>query len=246
MKNERITLSREQFDRMKCIFPCNKVIVRIEKKPINTPSGINLDFNDDVLYAEGEDSHVANMSTVMGTIVKQPDRLYFNPHDINSMSWETEIETAVDDVVWSHPLNVRNADEIMVDGVLYQVWNYEDIFCSKREIWVDKWAGTKKTVVVPLNGNVILQPIYKPKLSEFDPNPPELDKERAIVRFNGSNNKRYRAEGVMDIEGLQEGQTVLIDKNTYIIWLERFAFNSNFDNGKMYYALQKRYILCTI
>lgn len=261
MKNNRTSLSREQFDAMKCAFPCNQVIVKIEKKDIKTPSGINLSFNDDVLYGEGEGSHVADMSTVMGTIIKQPEKLYFHPHDSRSMSWETELETAVGDVVFSHPLNVRNADEIEVDGDIYQVWPTEDLFCAKRRMAIQRKNITENDMIVdeaafhdvvvvdrviPLNANVILEPIYKPKLSEFDVLPKELDKERAIVRFVGSSNKRYQAKGVADIEGIKVGDMVLIDKNTYIIWLERMEYNSNFDNGKMYYAIQKRFILAVI
>lgn len=236
MRNERTTLTKEQFERYTCNYPCNHIIVRIDPKEITTPTGIKLDFNDDVLYAEGTDSHVANMSTVMGTIIKQPEKLYFNPHDANSMSWECEdIETEISDTVWSHPLNVRNADEVMVDGVVYQSWCAEDIFCAKR--------GDK---VIPLNGHLIMEPVYKPKLSELDPLPPELDKERAIVRFCGTPNKRYRAKDVVDIIDVKPGDTAIIDKNTYIIWLERFAPNANFDNGKMYYCIQRKHILAVL
>ncbi len=248
MQNNRTHLTKAEFDRYEVSPPCNKIIVRVEHKEIKTPVGIKLSFNDDVLYAEGNDSHVANMSTVMGVVVKQPDRLYFNPRDINSMSWECgdDIETLVDDTVWSHPLNVRNCDEIEVEGELYQVWDYGDLFCAKREVWVNKWDGTKKTVVVPLNGYAIIEPIYKPRISEFDVLPQELDKTRGIVRFTGSDNKRYHAKGAVDLKGIKEGDTVVIDERSYIVWLERFQYNSNFDNGKQYYVIQKRYLLAIL
>src|SRR5512133_1629825 len=100
MKNERTQLTRSQFERMTVHFPCNQIIVRIDKKEIRTKSGIRLDFNDQTLYAEGEDSHIADTSTVMGTVCKQPERLYFNKHDAKSMSWETTLETCVGDICW--------------------------------------------------------------------------------------------------------------------------------------------------
>ena len=235
MKNERTTLTADQFARYQIHYPCNSVIVRIDEQEVVTKAGLRLDFNKETLYAEGTESHVADMATVMGTIVKQPERLFFHPKSMLSLSWECDIETLVGDVVWSHPLNVKNCDEIMVEGQLYQVWNYEDLFCAKR--------GDE---VIALNGNLILEPIYKPKTSEFDVSPPELDKERAIVRFIGTPNKRYQAKGLHDIQGVEVGDTVLIDKNTYIIWLERFSHNANFDNGNMYYAIQGRHILAVI
>lgn len=239
MKNERTKLSAKAFASFRTPFPANKIIVRIDKKEIKTKAGINLDFNEDTIYAEGTDSHAANVSTVMGTVAKVPDKLYFHPRDVNSMSWEVDgFDLQVNDIVWSHPLNVRNCDEIDVEGILYQVWALEDVFIARR--------GGIDGEVICLNGNVILEPISQEKVSDYDLLPKGLDTEKAIVRYVGKPNKRYQAVQCADIQGLKPGQTVIIEKGTPIIWLERFYANANFDHGKMYYCIQARHVVAIL
>jgi hypothetical protein len=222
MKSYRVRLTKKQFNSFECHYPSNVVIVEVkQRKDIKTKSGISVGFNPDVNYSDsaGEDksSHPADVANITGRIVKQVEKLYYNPKDINnSMSWETEIETEEEMVVWTHPLNAKNCCEIEVEDKLYQAWNYQDLFVGKKEIWLDKWKGTKQTVVVPLNGHVILQPVLEEKLSELDVLDPNVNKSRAIVKFNGSDNIRYMYKGVADLKGLKEGDTVLIEKGAYL------------------------------
>ena len=253
MENNRIHLSKEEFERYEVHYPCNSVIVEVEyNKDIVTKTGIKVNFNEDTLYEEGTDSHIADMAHVVGIIVKQPERLYFNMRDIKSMSWECDLETQVGDMVWSHALNTKNAPEIMVDDRLYQTWPYEDLFVAKRIVKKDliQTSYLSKEIlyqsIIPLNGNVILKTVYKDRLSELDNLPPEIDPTRGIVKWNGSDNKRYQARGVADMQGLKEGDLVVIDKNTYPIYLERNKYNATFDDGNLYYAIQKRHILGVI
>ena len=238
MKNFRTRLTKQQFDNYKVSYPSNMVIVEIPHyEEVKTPAGINVGFNPDVLYSDydGEDTSArpADLAGVRGVIVKQVDQLYFNPKNISrSMSWDAIVETEIGMTVWTHPLNVKNCCEIEVDDKLYQVWPYEDLF-----------VGRVNDRVVCLNGSVILEPLYKERSSELDVLESEIDKTKAIVRFNGSDNKCYLNKGFTDMKGLKDGDVVLIDRNTYLFYLERFSYNATFDNGKKYWCIQKKHII---
>jgi hypothetical protein len=55
MKNERVTLTEDQFDRYEPHYPSNMVIVQMPPEyKITTPSGIDVGFNPDVMYGEGD------------------------------------------------------------------------------------------------------------------------------------------------------------------------------------------------
>jgi hypothetical protein len=248
MQNNRTKLTSEQFDRFEIYYPANAVIVRMDSsKDLLTKSGIKINFNEDTLYSneDGTDtsSHVADVAAITGTIEKQIDRLYFNRKDVmKTMSWETTVETQIGDVVWFHPLISKNCDEIDVEGVLYKVIPYDDLFVAKRRRWLNKFDGHKTTDIIPLNGNVILATLQIPSLSDLDLIDKDIDTTRGIVKWNGSNNTAYQTKGVGDIVGLKEGDLVVIEKNCYPFFLERSKWNATFDNGNQYFVIQKRHI----
>jgi hypothetical protein len=241
MKNNRTRLTRDEFYRYGCYYPSNVVIIEMPPEhDLKTPSGINVGFNPDVQYGtvneEDTSSHVADCADVYGTVVKQVDRLYFNPKDINnSMSWDCDVETQAGDIVWSHPLATKNCEEIQVDDKIYKVLRYEDLFVARR--------GDE---VIPLNGNVILETQYKSKLSTLDVLEPEVDPTRGIVKWVGSNNRRYQTNGIADFVGLKEGDLVVIQKNCYPFYLERSKYNAHFDQGNLYFVIQGRHIMALL
>jgi hypothetical protein len=252
MKTDCTKLNREAFERMELTYPSNLVIVEMgEEKEIMTSAGIKINFNPDVQYAVANEddgsSHVADVCAVTGRVVKTVDRLYFNRRDVKrTMSWECDMELQEDDIVWFHPLIAKNCSEILVDRTLYKVIPYEDLFVAKRWLWRDKWKGEKYEEIICLNGNVLLETIEQKKMSDFDVLEHGVDEERGIVRFNGLDNKRYQAVGVADMPNLKDGDLVVIQKGSYPFYLERFKYNATFDNGKMYFCVQKRFIQAVI
>ena len=240
MQNNRTKLSKEQFARFNVFYPSNFVIVEMPPEHnIVTPSGIDVGFNPDVQYGTMDSSdtsaHVADCADVFGTITKQVDRLYFNRKDINkSMSWNCDVETLVGDVVFFHPLISKNCNEILVEDTVYKAIPYEDLFVARRG-----------DTVICLNGNILIEPILKPKLSEFDISDPQEDKYKGIVRYNGTNNRRYMARGQADMD-VKVGDTVILDKRSYPFYLERSKYNSNFDGDKQFVVIQKRFALAVI
>jgi hypothetical protein len=153
------------------------------------------------------------------------------------MSWECDVETLVGDIVFFHPLISKNCSEILVEDTVYKVIPYEDIFVARR--------GGLQGEVICLNGNILMETILKPKLSNLDVSDPQEDKFKGIVRYNGSNNRSYITKGQVDMT-VNIGDTVILDKKSYPFYLERSKYNSNFDGDKQFIVIQKRYILAVV
>jgi hypothetical protein len=159
------------------------------------------------------------------------------------MDWETDMELGEGDTVWFSLLESKNSVQIECEGIIYKSIPYSDCYCYKREIWVDKWAGTKKTVVGVLNGYVLCQPCFKPQLSVLDHLSAETeDKTRGVIKFVGSPLKTFLRPEYSQILDLRVGDEVLFDPKTALFALERFSYTAEFDNGKKYYVVPRRRI----
>ena len=94
-------LPKSLLKRMRLANNNNLVLVKV---PTNegrtTEAGVIVGFNNDVQYAEGSGSHMADMAEVHGTVVKAPDKLYYSKDDPYSMSWKTEMMLKEGDEVW--------------------------------------------------------------------------------------------------------------------------------------------------
>lgn len=238
MEINRVKLSKEEFDKARLLYPCNVVIVEIpnateEKK---TKSGIVIGFNKDIIYVEGDDNHVADVADVYGIVVKVPERYYFSAKEQMSPSWDTDIDVMIGDVVWFNVLAATNCEELYVEGKIYRIIPYEDLFVAKR--------GNE---VICLNGNVILSPVYKEKISALDVlSEQEIDSSKGIVRFVGKCNKEYCDHTYADFPDIEVGDVVLIDKRHKLIPLERKKYNACFDDDNLYYATPRRFITMVI
>jgi hypothetical protein len=244
MENPRIKLTQKEFDAFDVHYPSNLVIVQMPPEKDIEVAGIKVNFNPDTLYAEGESSHPADMAPVMGTIVKQVEKLYYNRKDTErTMSWKTSLETLVGDTVWFHHLISKNCSEIEVNKIVYKVIPYEDLFLSVRYVdYPDEFGGIDfAKIITPLNGNILLKEVFIPKLSQFDVTPDTVDPTRGIVAYNGSDNQEYQTGGA-DLSGLAKGDMVVINKNSYIFYLERSKYNSNFGDGERYICIQKKHL----
>lgn len=231
-ENPRTKLSRVAFENMNVHYPCNMVIVRMPPEKDILVAGIKINFNDEVLYAEGNESHIADMAPVMGVVSKVVEKLYYNRKDtLHTMSWDCDQPLIKGDRVWFHHLISKNCSEIDVEGTIYKIIPFEDLFLALR--------GEE---VLMLNGNILLSEVLVPKLSEFDITPDTVDKTRGIVAYNGKDNREYQVRGIADLSGLKKGDLVAISKGAYVFYLERNRYNSSFDGGKPYIVIQKRFL----
>jgi hypothetical protein len=246
-------VSKKELD--KGIIPQNMVLCETyyHTEGAKTKGGIIYGINTDLLYNESDNvddksAHNADMQEVSFRVVKLPTRLYFNPDDKDkSMQWETEQELYEEDIVWCNLIESANAITLMCEGKEYRLLPYQDLICAKREIWVDKWAGTKKTVVVMLNGYVLCEQEMKVQLSELDViSAAEVEPTKGKIAYYGSLNKSYLREDLIDFVDLREGDIVLFDRRVPPVLLERQKYASQFDSEKLYWFIQRCRIVAVI
>ena len=243
----QITLSREELDRAE--IPMNHVLVKIirSSEGLKTNAGITVGFLTDDVFAEGEDSHSANMAEICGVVEKVPDRLFFDKTDPNSMDWETDMELQVGDTVWYSLMEAKNSVQLVCDGVVYKSVPYQDCYVAKRR-WVTEKIGdinisTVQNKVIPLNGYVLCKPVNLPKLSHLDAiSEGQIDKSRGIIAFIGKPVKTYLRDSYSHIDDLCVGDGVLFDNKAAVFYLERFKHTAIFDNGNQYWCVQRRRI----
>lgn len=246
-KRPQISLTREELDRAE--IPVNHVLVKVVRSAegLKTQGGVVVGFNTDNVYAEGDDSHSANMAEICGIIEKLPYSLFFDKSDSRSMDWETEIELCEGDMVWYSLLEAKNSVQLICDGVVYKSIPYQDIYAYKREAWRNKWKGTKVTIRGTINGYVLCRPVMMPRLSDLDAiSDTQIDKTRGIIAFISNPPKAYIRDFYSHIEDLRVGDEVLFDSRTHPFYLERFKHTAIFDNGNQYWCVLRRKIIAIL
>ncbi len=241
----QIEITREELERAE--IPLNHVLIKITRRAegLRTNAGVVIGFREDEVFAEGDDSHSANLAENIGYVAKVPHGLYFNPEDPKSIDWETTIDLVEDDMVWFSLLEAKNSVQLICEGELYKSVPYADCYCYKREVYVNKWAvpPTKKTVTGMLNGFVLCEPVYFAKQSHLDAfSDTQIDKSRGIITFIGDAPKAYIRTEYSHIEDLRIGDEVLFDKKTALFYLERLSQTGLWDNGKQYWVCPRRRI----
>jgi hypothetical protein len=267
MQINRTILTEEEFKNLRMPYPNNLVVVEMpqyegDKK---TESGIIYGFNKEVQYAEGNENHIADVADVYGTVVRCPEKFYFAHKTSYSPSWNTTIEIRVGDLVWFNPLIATNCTEIGVNHKTYKLIPYDDLFVAKRHIEV-KDATINQDVerflnqygmsvcppkfidqVICLNGYCIVERVHQKSLGSLDVlSQDRIDETRGIIRYCGSCNIEYENKKWTDFVELKEGDEVLFMPNHRPIPLERKSYNAHFEAGKLYYAVQRRYITMVI
>jgi len=197
-KRPQIELTKEELDRAE--IPMNHVLIKMvfQAEGATTKSGVIIGFNEDDVYAEGDDSHSANLAEVYGIVEKVPQELYFNPDDPKSMDWETDMELEIGDMVWYSVLEAKNSVQLICEGVLYKSVPYQDCYVAKRKIQKSDFIqlpfcnpkdpnthwrlkeednlvtefqgdnGWKLDRAICLNGYVLCSPVYFDKISPLD------------------------------------------------------------------------------
>jgi len=235
-------------------IPSNYVLVETyyDNNNLTTKSGLLIGFNKEVDYCAGEkdtSSRPADMAEVSFKVVKLPERLYFNGEDQDkSMPWEVEeMELQEDDIVFTNIIEASNAITLECEGKEYRLLPYQDLYCVKREIWVDKWAGTKKTVVVMLNGYVLCEQMMLEATSALDvTTASKIDQTQGKIAFIGSRNLRYLNAEYSDIESMEVGDIAIFDKKYRPHLLERSLYASKFSEDKLYWVIPRRRICAVI
>ena len=225
-------LSKNLLSKLRLVPNTNLLLVRV---PTNegrtTEGGIIVGFNDDVQYAEGSGSHMADMAEVHGTVVKAPDKLYYSKDDAYSMSWKTRMAVKEGDEVWFNFIASTHSTGFKIDGEMYLFIPYADCLVAKR--------GEE---VIPLNGYVLLSEMNKEEVSKvlYLAETDKVDLQRGTVRFVGEPNAEYRVDTFSDDIDIQEGDVVQIKAGFTPFRLERQKYFSDF--GEMLLVVQRRNI----
>ena len=254
----QIELTKEELERAE--IPLNHVLVKIVRQAegLKTHGGITVGFNTDLTYAEGDDSHSANMAEIFGVVTKVPSSLYFNPDDPRSMDWETEMSLQVGDMVWYSILEAKNSVQLVCDGATYKSIPYSDCFVAKRiservpvgYIQVGNGGYVdygRAEFIIPLNGYVLCEPQMRAKLSDLDHLSQDVvDKTRGVIKFIGDAPKSYLRDNFSHIVDLRVGDEVLFDNKVPPMYLERLGYTGVFDNGKQYWCIPRRRIIAIL
>jgi hypothetical protein len=234
--NQQIEVTQDQLDHGILTDKCNQVIVEIpySSEGRKSKGGIIVGFNLDVTW-EGDDAHNADCQEVYGVVYRTPERLYFNPTDNDSMDWETDLEVQKNDLVWFGIMASAGATELLCGGKVYKLIPYGELIVAKR--------GKE---VIPLNGYTLCQTVNCKKISDLDvTSEDKIDKEKAIVRFTGSCNKRYKVATYVDHEDLRDGDLVLLDRYP-LVFLERKKFFAEFMGDELFIVVPRKRISLVI
>jgi hypothetical protein len=242
-KRPQIEITKEDLERASA--PINHVLLKMlhTSEGIKSKGGVIIGFNTENTYAEGDSSWVADLAEVYAEVYKLPDKLFFDPDDPRSMDWETEIELCEGDICYFSALESKNSTQLICDNVLYKSIPYADIFAYKREVWVDKWKGTKTTVRKPINGFILCSLIYNKKISPLDAiSETQIDKSRGVVAFVSEPVKSYIRPEYCHISDLRVGDEVLFDPKVRPFLLERTTALATFNGNELYWCLPRRRI----
>jgi hypothetical protein len=245
----QIEITREELDSAE--IPMNHVLVEMihTSEGATTKGGIIIGFNSETVYAEGDDSHSANLAEFYGRVYRTPHRLFFDRNDPKSMDWETEMELQEDDICFMSLIETKNAVEVKCEGKLYRSIPYQDIYAYKREIWVNKWSDpqVKKTVRHPINGYVLCKQVCLDKTSHLDAfSDTKVDKTKGIVAYVSEPVKTYLREEYCHIDNIQVGDLVLFDPKSPNFFLERTRALATFDGDEMYLVVNRRRIIAIL
>ena len=247
MDRPRIELTREELERAE--IPLNHVLVEMvhTSEGIKSKGGVVMGFLTDDTFAEGDDSHPANLAECYARVYKVPKALYFNPDDPLSMDWDVDMELQGGDMVWFSTMESKNSPEVMCEKTLYKSIPYFDCYCYKRTINgvppdIGR-VGSKFTIRQALGGYVLCEILYKPKLSSLDVLSEDMvDKTKGRVKFVGTPPRAYLRESYCHIDDIRVGDEVLFDNPAVVFLLERTVALANFDGDNLYWVVPRRRI----
>jgi len=204
-------------------------------------------YLEDTTWEDDNETHPADIASIVGRVVKCPPKLYYNEDDIhNSMPWDTDMDLVEDDLVWFNLIESLNANEIVVDGKVVRIIPYQDCYVAKREIWLDKWAGKRQTIIKCINGYVLLELVPIPKISELDQIHHGVYQDRGIVRYLGEPNRTYVNKKDSDDINIKEGELAYFRPGWTPFLLERRQYFAVFEGDKLFWLAQRRRIVISI
>lgn len=187
-------LIAEEIDSLDGILQNNSVLIEVETfiyDFVETKSGLSLSADNTYQPHEFAVRH--------GVVVNIPKQLTsWKENKQKGLHWITEMQIQKGDVVWFFGMQAQSAEKVTFQGRKFLLLHYEDLYVAKRN----------NNTIICLNGNILLEPIYK----SVNPLLPEIkveDSRMAKVAYIGLKNTEYRKEGRHD-EDIEVGTTVFM------------------------------------
>jgi hypothetical protein len=210
-------------------------LLRVEKDA-TTKGGVYMGFLETTTWEDERESHPADVASVVGRVVKVPQKLYYNEDDPhNSMPWETDMQLEIGMVIFFNFIESLNAHEIEIGTKVIRIIPYQDCYVAKD-----------KEKVICLNGYVLLEQVPVPKQSKYDLVDHGVYEDRGIVRYFGEPNRAYIEKKYSDDINIKEGDMAYLRPGYRPFALERQKYFSVFEGDKLFWCLQRRRIIMAI
>ena len=248
-KRYRTKMTRDEFENSK--VPSNNVVVellRVEEDAV-THGGVAMGVYEDDTWEDESETHPADIASVVGIVRKLPDKLTFGERD-GDMAWDSEMELQEGDMVWFNFIESKNAVEIVlsdeIKSKIYRAIPYQDVYCCKRDYWINKWEDKRGTMTIMLNGYCLLEPIKIPPINSLDLIDHGYYDDRGIVRYLGEPNKRYTNPQHHDNTDLKIGDLAFIQAGYKPFLLERRKYFATWEGSNLFYCVQRRRIIFSV
>lgn len=171
-----------------------------------------------------------------GIVTNVPERLHFEYFDGLSLEYHTDIEVQVGDQVIFHHLavNYTKNESYGLQDQEYPI-RYDGIFCAIRN-----------GEVIPLNGNVIVEPLKEPMTSQFIPVKNSV--HHGIVKYLGSPLKGY----FMTPDGSWSDKGIDIKQGDHVVYGKvdcvplEFSLHQTLDKGTTLFRMRRKDIVAKI
>jgi len=187
-------LLAEEIDSLDGVLQNNFILIEVEKfiyDSVDLKSGLSLAADNTYQPFEFAVRH--------GVVRGLPKQLTSWKENKNKgLHWITEMQIQKGDVVFFMGMSAQSAEKVIFEGRKFLLLHYEDLYVAKRN----------NETILCLNGNILLEPIYK----SVNPLLPEIkveDCRMAKVAYIGLKNTEYRKELRHD-EDIEVGTTVFM------------------------------------
>jgi len=215
----------------------NRVLLRvIENKEKEIAPGVVIDI--DTRWKRG--THMPRV----GEVIKVPEKLVLITTGQAQTRWMPHMELEVGDMVWGEGIHFESAEKFLCDGKFYIAIDYQNLIVAKRRS--DNYDIKDKDgewKVVMLNGRVLLEPDAI-ETSKFLVEKNIKSNSVGTVIFAGSSNLWYKMKNKVDADEVQTGDKVMFKTNGHYPLEDKMW--ASFDNGRIYYVVQRCEIMAIL
>jgi len=204
------------------------VLIRpVSKEGATTKAGVIVGFDPDAKYVDEEGSHIADMTSTVGTVIALPIHHWTEGYTI-------ENELQVGDQVWFNYFSSLHGTDVWVGKELYRLIKYDGLVAARR-------GGE----IIILNGYVLLEEVMEEKKDNSIWSPAHKLTDRGIIRYLGGK-RVYDIPALTDDIDLNVGDTVLLRKGAHVIQMERQKYLATFNDGEMYRRVKRSDIVAVL